>query len=148
MAQISICDLCKQPKAEIEYRLSVFKRIGKKHSNKAEAEICEDCHKLICESILAHANQPKIVFGRADCATQIPPRVNTTTSVERPEEVASGVFKVPSHSPGAIKKLGSRTTGVKEETKDDSGNCKHNNKTMDDDTLRVICKDCKRPVED
>lgn len=145
MAKINICDVCKQP-AETNHRLSLFLKDGKKKTDKKEADVCKKCYELFLTTIESSAPLTLTitsVIAANKTPAPLAPSVgyiaqpNTLT----PEEVGNGAFKVPSQMTYAIARKMN-----KEALKSETGECKHEEKSMEDGG--VICRKCKRPVED
>lgn len=138
MAKINICDLCKQP-GETNHRLNLFLKDGKKKLEKKEAEICAKCRSRLESAI--DSNSP-LSLSSVDVTKQnVPVAYIAQPNTLTPEEVGNGAFKVPSQMTYAIaRKLN------KETAKAEAGDCKHEEKSMEDNG--VVCRKCKRPVED
>jgi hypothetical protein len=139
MAQISICDICKQPK-ETDFKLSLFRQEGKKQKGKVSGDVCAECVELISTAILATPNAPR-PLGSSNKQTPRPsPQVLSSTGpVEALQTVSDGVFKVPSAM------TPQRARAINKAKAEADGDCKHENKTMEDSG--VICRDCRKPIE-
>lgn len=142
MARVNICDLCKEPK-DTDFRLSLFKRTGKKKEEKSEAEICEPCHKQLALGLSRKErfiNFGTLVFDKMppDPLGYISPEAHKALTALTPPD---GVVKVPSSlTPSSIKKINKSVETA-------NSGCKHDEKTIDD-SGRVVCRSCKKSIED
>jgi hypothetical protein len=152
VAKLNICDLCKKP-GETAHRLSLFKKDGKKHLDKKDAEICEGCDKRLRDAIDAAATaQTTPAFIPTTFGPTSPAGIHGYV-VDKPaapkiqpqaEDKGDGVFKVKP----ALTREEVKAKNKAAEASPKKEGCPHKEMTMDDTSMKVVCKGCGIAMED